>query len=231
MGPKFMNNVRKILSKSLPDNIAIQILFNLPKIETWRRSHKQNYPYFKSYRDALYDYIQREVIKQKSIDYLEFGVWKGASIKYWSELNTHKRSRFYGFDTFTGLPEDWEHFVGKTGQNRFDVGGKAPSISDTRVNFIKGKFQDTLDNFLRSYHPQSQLILNNDSDLYSSTLYTLTACNGIISPGTIIIFDEFSSVLNEFRALQDYCSAYLRKYIIIGAAGIYYDHVAIRITS
>ena len=146
-------------------------------------------------------------------------------------MNTHRQSRFYGFDTFTGLPEDWEHFIGKTVKNTYDVGGKIPSINDTRVSFIKGLFQDTLDDFLRVYNPQSQLIIHNDSDLYSATLYTLTRCNDVIKAGTIIIFDEFSTVLNEFRALQNYCSSYIRKYEIIGAAGTYYEHVAIRVTS
>ena len=78
---KFRNMVRKIITKILPDSVGIQILCNLPKIETWKLSHKENYPYFKGYRYDLYDFIQQEFVKEKNIDYLEFGVWKGDSIK------------------------------------------------------------------------------------------------------------------------------------------------------
>ncbi len=59
----------------------------------------------------------------------------------------------------------------------------------------------------------------------------LTAANNIIVPGTIIIFDEFYSILHEFRALEDYCSSYLRKYELIAATiapNRYYAQIAIR---
>ena len=74
-------------------------------------------------------------------------------------------------------------------------------------------------------------MIHNDSDLYPSTLYVLSRCNDLIQPGTIIIFDEFSSVLHELRALEDYCSAYRRDYTVIGATkspADYYAQVAIR---
>jgi len=140
-------------------------------------------------------------------------------------------SMFYGFDTFTGLPQAWENFTGSRDKNAFDVGGKYPQIDDERVSFIKGMFQDTLPEFLKNYNSNRQLLIHNDSDLYSSTLYVLTAANSIIVPGTIILFDEFSSILNEFRALEDYCSSYIREYEVIAATispHDYYSQIAIR---
>ena len=40
-----------------------------------------------------------------ALSYLEFGVWRGESLELWSHINTNPASRFYGFDSFEGLPE------------------------------------------------------------------------------------------------------------------------------
>jgi len=51
--------------------------------------------------------------------------------------------------------------------------------------------------------------------LYSASLYVLTQIYRIAKLGTIIIFDEFPSLLHEFRALDDYCAAYMRNYGVL----------------
>ena len=56
----------------------------------------------------------------------------------------------------------------------------------------------------------------------------LTRLNALLVPGTIVLFDEFSSVLNEFQALENYCSAYEREYDVIASAWHYFGHLAIR---
>jgi hypothetical protein len=162
---------------------------------------------------------------------LEFGVFQGASIKYWSTINSCTESRFFGFDTFEGLPERWDYFSRGLAEKHFDLGGQIPNVNDTRTCFVKGLFQDTLPVFLKQHCMRKQLVIHNDADLYSSTLYVLTQLNNMIVPGTIIIFDEFSSVLHEFRALEDYCASYLRSYDILAATKSpidYYTNVAIR---
>jgi hypothetical protein len=47
-------------------------------------------------------------------------------------------------------------------------------------------------------------------------------------PGSIVVIDEFSSVLHEFAALRDYCSAYRRRYTVLASAYTYFGHLAIR---
>jgi hypothetical protein len=121
--------------------------------------------------------------------------------------DTHRASRFVGFDTFRGLPDDWGSSCPAAS---LDLGGAVPDIKDERAEFVVGLFQKTLPHFLARFSTRSRLIVNNDSDLYSSTLYTLAQLNPILTPGSILMFDEFYSALHEFRATQDYLSAFSR---------------------
>ena len=79
-----------------------------------------------------------------------------------------------------------------------------------------------------------QLIIHMDADLYSSTLYALCKLDNVIKEGTIIIFDEFSSVLHESRALEDYAVSHLRDYEVLCSTNLdpvsYFNEIAIRIT-
>lgn len=222
--------IKAFLSKAFPNSKYFKYMSLYPELEQWRKEHKEYYPVFKN-RYMLYDYLNSEIIKNGQIDYFEFGVYCGDSLKYWVEINTHNKSRFWGFDTFTGLPDTWNLFLGKLKKGAFNGGGKYPVIPDKRVSFVKGLFQDNLSRFLKEQPVSSSLVVNIDSDLYSSALYVLTRCNDILVPGTIIIFDEFSVIWDEFRALKDYCSSYIREYKVLGATrswSEYYTQVAIQ---
>ena len=83
------------------------------------------------------------------------------------------------------------------------------------MRFVPGWFQQSLDGFLHSFKPTHRVVINNDSDLYSSTLSTLTKLDKILVPGTLIFFDEFDDVQPEFRAWQDYRAAYLKKFQLL----------------
>ena len=179
-------------------------LNRMPLLSTFVREHA-NGPSFPT-REAMWDYLAEKTAGR--IDYLEFGVHEGRSILHWARRNTDAVSRFVGFDTFTGLPEDWSQSYPR---GHFDTGGRLPATDDARVRFVEGLFQDTLPAFLDGFRPRSRLIVHNDSDLYTSTLFCLTTLDRIIAPGTIIIFDEFGDVMHEFRALQDYLASYRRK--------------------
>jgi O-methyltransferase len=210
------------------DSTRLDVLFNLAKVESWRREHvPASTPTF-DVRYDMYDYLQREHIGDQPIDYLEFGVYQGGTTRHWVNLNRDPASRFAGFDTFEGLPEDWKRIDSKMNAGAFDVGGALPDIDDSRVEFVKGLFQDTLGGYLETFEPRSKVVMHCDADLYSSTLYTLTMCDKLLTPGSIVIFDEFSSVLNEFAALADYCSAYRREYDVLAATSEYFAQIAIQ---
>jgi len=172
------------------------------------RQKNANVPSFPT-REAMWTFVADRVA---AIDYLEFGVHEGHSILYFSRQNKWVDSRFFGFDCFTGLPEDWNADFGR---GRFDTGGRAPETTDPRVEFVVGMFQDTLPKFLRSFRTDRQIVVHIDCDLYSSALYCLTKLDAILPPGSILIFDEFGDVLHEFRAAHDYMSSYRREFRVI----------------
>jgi len=223
---KIRSGIIRAVGKVLPDSDRLRSLGYGPMLATWRERHSGDYPILAE-RTEMYDFINREIIADKAMQYLEFGVWHGESIKYFAEINSHADSRFVGFDTFTGLPEQWVDVFRTVKSKECDAGGELPRCDDVRVSFVSGLFQDTLSDFLQGYRESGQLVINNDCDLYSATMYVLTRANDIIRPGTIVIFDEFYALMHEFRALEDYCSSYMRSYEVI-AATLDHGRVAIR---
>jgi hypothetical protein len=131
--------------------------------------------------------------------------------------NTHPGSRFYGFDTFTGLPEDFGPYKKGTFNS-----GKIPSIKDNRGTFYQGLFQQTLPGFIKTFDNFNRTVLMLDADLYSATLYTLTSIAPYLKQGDIILFDEFVVPTHEFMAYQHFLESYYFKMELIGVANNYY---------
>jgi len=156
-----------------------------------------------SFRDRteMYRWVHESCIRGEAVDYLEFGVFKGDSMRQWATVNKNRSSRFFGFDSFEGLPEDWR--AGQA-QGHFDVGGTVPCIDDPRVKFVKGWFEDTVPPFVRCFTTTSRLLLHFDADLYRSTILPLVHFAPFMVKGTLLVFDEFYDRDNEFKALMDW---------------------------
>ena len=199
-----------------PSTIVREINSNAALLQ-WCKHH----PTENSFRDKnrLYEVINSSVLDSQPIDYLELGVYKGTSLFKWAQLNKNKSSRFYGFDSFEGLPESWDNVRRTHLQGAFDTNGQPPSTDDQRIQFIKGLFQETLRPFLRDFEIKNRLVIHYDCDLYSSTLYCLTQMDPILNPGSVVIFDEFFSSSNEFQAFIDYVKSYRRDYHVLAAVG------------
>jgi hypothetical protein len=148
--------------------------------------------------DELFDVVIEQVA-DRDVLYLEFGVFRGDSMRYWSRRLRNPHAKLHGFDSFEGLPEGWNL---DSPQGHFSTNGMIPMISDSRVRFFKGWFDETLP----TYHapPHDQLVLNMDADLYSSTGYVLKTLRALIVPGTYIYFDEFADRQNELRAFSEF---------------------------
>ena len=169
-------------------------------------------------RYNLYDFVYTSGHGKGAINFFEFGVRGGDSFKWWVNKNQETETRFYGFDTFTGLPEDWLNF--KAGAMSEE--GNFPDIKDPRVKFIKGLFQETLSDFLKQFDNTKKNVIHLDADLYTSTLYVLTVMDGYLKPGDIIMFDDFGVPSHEFLAFSNYTAAYQRDLELIGAANNYF---------
>ena len=128
-----------------------------------------------------YFYNTFEYVKNSGL-WLEFGVATGRTINIISSRTTNK---VYGFDTFQGLPEDWDDHQGK---GVYSLDGVLPKVN-SNVELIVGLFQDTLEEFLDE-HPEPIAYLHIDADLYSSTKYVFDNIEDRIVPGTVISFDE-----------------------------------------
>lgn len=152
-------------------------------------------------RRALFAHVADVMGRDKPMMYLEFGVYKGASIQAWTRLNTHPRSQFIGFDSFKGMPEPFDEVTGVL-EGELNVGGKTPAISDERVSWQVGWFKDTLPSFEIPQH--DRLLIHIDSDLYSATREPLEALDSAIVPGTVIMFDDMGSPHDEPRAFAEY---------------------------
>lgn len=175
-------------------------------------------------RFKLHQLVVDQEIQNQEIDYLEFGVASGIAFKWWVDKNKNPGSRFYGFDVFTGLPEDF----GVMKKHHFNTEGQTPVIDDNRVTFIKGLFQDSLPVFLKSFKSQKRKVIHMDADLYTSTLFVLTSIFPYLGKGDIIIFDEFGVPTHEFRAFYEIVSCYNIDFELLGAINNYLQ-IAIRL--
>jgi len=209
-----IGNVFKFLSKPLK---LVAYLFDF---SYWANKQKNvefndflTLKFIPNARYELYKFlIEKEHLNSEPINYLEFGVASGYSFRWWLNNINHSDSRFYGFDTFEGLPENWGLY--KKGDMTPDT---IPQFSDPRAVLIKGLFQDTLFDFLRSFPNDRRKVINMDADLYSSTIFVLTTLAPFLRKGDIIIFDEFGSPLHEFRAFMDFANSFYIEYQTLGA--------------
>lgn len=98
-------------------------------IRQWIAEQRDRIPAFE-HLDDFYRYINDQVCGGTAIDFLEFGVYKGHSIRLWSQMNRDLHSRFIGFDSFVGLPESWTKRINK---GAFHVDGAVPQVDDLSI--------------------------------------------------------------------------------------------------
>ena len=136
---------------------------------------------------------------------LEFGVFRGKSINIIAGFLPEKQ--IYGFDSFEGLPEDWNGYFWEKGHFAVD---HLPQVPDN-VTLVKGWFSDTLPVFVKESKIDAISFLHVDSDLYSSAKTIFDSLKEFIKVGTIIVFDEYYNYVNwkngEYKAFMEFCES------------------------
>ncbi len=176
------------------------------------------------HRYNLYAHVvESQGLANEQIDYLEFGVSQGFSFRWWANQIKHSNARFYGFDTFEGLPESWGTF------RKGDMAAGLPQMDDTRCSFYKGLFQDTLYGFIAE-HPLKarRKVIHLDADIFSATLFVLTNLARELRPGDILLFDEFNVPNHEWMAYRIVSESFYLKTELIGAINNY-THTAFKV--
>jgi len=181
----------------------------------WKRDYQK--------RLKLYEAVSLHYqLDKKEFVYLEFGVASGNSFSWWAQKNTNPASRFWGFDTFEGLPEDWGGY--KKGAMSHSL--ESIGLNDQRTAFVKGIFQDTLNAFIdenRSLLKQKPKVIHLDADLFSSTIFALSQLYPFLNKGDIIFFDEFNVANHEFFAYKIFTESFYVKLRPIGAVNNFYQ--------
>ena len=137
--------------------------------------------------------------------FLEFGVFKGHSINIFANYLNSKKLKIYGFDSFEGLEEEWitEEY---NPPGTFSLNKKIPKVFKN-VELIKGKVQNTLENFLKINKEKKISFIHMDMDTYTPTEYVLNLIKPFLQKGSVILFDEFYGYPNwqqhEYKALTE----------------------------
>jgi macrocin-O-methyltransferase TylF-like protien len=175
----------------------LQALVNHLKLGRWMRDH--GFHFDRTLTDCweVFDVVASRV-KDKRVLYMEFGVFTGTIIRYWSAKLRNPDARLHGFDSFEGLPEEWADYA--KGEI-FNASGQVPVIADPRVQIFKGWFDQVLPNYALPEHDLLILIL--DADLYSSTSCVLHHLSRYMRPGTLIYFDEMNHIEHEPKAFDE----------------------------
>ena len=172
------------------------LLGTLPKLAR-QRLYPPRWP-FPMRQYAVLDRALREARKRPGLA-LEFGVFRG-----WSLTRSARKQpwrRFYGFDSFEGLPQD--------GRPDWQIDFALPELPQVPPNcrLVPGWFRDTIPSFLAE-HDEPVAFVNIDCDLYSSARDVLFGLGDRLQPGTVLYFDELvnydSFLWNEILALFEF---------------------------
>jgi hypothetical protein len=156
---------------------------------------------------------------------VECGVWKGGSVMLMARaLLRHNDGRrdIHLFDTFEGMTEPTSHDVSYDGEVasatyvRVNERLIAVGLEDVkrnvlgvgydpaRIHFVKGRVEETIPR----YAPPRIALLRLDTDWYESTKHELVHLFPRVSPGGVVIIDDYGHWSGAQRAVDEYIRDY-----------------------
>lgn len=159
-------------------------------------------------------------------DYFEFGLYRGYS--FWSAQRAATRignssMRFFGFDSFEGLPDiegnDRKAGIFVPGDYRCTRPEVERCLTDhgfdwDRAVLVEGFFDRSLTPEIKRRHAMSSAALVMiDCDLYQSTVPVLEFIADLLQQGTILLFDDWYAFAEaddrgEPRAFREFLAAH-----------------------
>jgi predicted O-methyltransferase YrrM len=157
---------------------------------------------------------------------VECGVWKGGSTMAMAltlkELGVTERELFL-YDTFSGMNEPTDDDVSFKGESATEIFQEKKLSSDSsdwcyspidevraniastgypenKVRFVEGMIEDTIPGTL----PEKIALLRLDTDWYESTKHELVHLFPLVSPGGVVIIDDYGYWLGARKAVDEY---------------------------
>jgi hypothetical protein len=187
------NLLRKIMMYAI--QIRMNVVNNLIEISVTESTEfllalgqKREFELFSSrlmIQKRLVELILEESGDKENHIFLEFGVFKGESLKFFS--SQLPKTNFFGFDSFKGLEEN---FGGINSATFFNLKGRLPRFLRSNVKLIVGDCTSTIENFPDSVLSQKIVAVHMDLDVYGATKKCLEVLSRKLTPGSYILFDE-----------------------------------------
>jgi len=161
--------------------------------------------------------------------FAEVGVFKGAGLLTWLQLLSiltpgDTSRKIYGFDNFKGFEKlhkkDGKKILsGDIVKGGWNPGKFYPELialidkvekekmlpSSKTIHLVEGDVSKTLPNFNKNYPGTRFSLLHIDVDLYEPTMSTLKYLYPLVSPGGVVIIDEYGLAnWGATEALQDF---------------------------
>lgn len=147
--------------------------------------------------------------------WLEFGVGSGkttAAIAFQMQALVGQAAKLHGFDSFQGLPSDWDHTHLAAGT--FSTGGQVPPhlLEMKNVQIHVGLFSQTLGD-LDQFGNTPVAFAHIDVDIFPSAIEVLSRIACQLMAGSILVYDELVNYVGfelsgEYRAWEYIASAY-----------------------
>ena len=147
--------------------------------------------------------------------WLEFGVGSGkttAAIAFQMQALLGEAARLHGFDSFQGLPSDWDHTHLAAGT--FSTGGQIPEhlLDMKNVQIHVGLFSKTLGD-LDQFGNTPVAFAHIDVDIFPSAIEVLSRIACQLMAGSVLVYDELVNYVGfelsgEYRAWEYIASAY-----------------------